>query len=157
MNAPEEKTWNIPNRLEILPGISRDVHDWLETHNLSSRAKYVGRLAVEEVVGNTVKYGYADGGEHTITLRIAIERDFLRMEFEDDGREFDPTARPAADLEDVLENIPDGGLGLTLLGRVCAKMAYERKGILNHLTLWIRKLEPDDTQYIALDEPLPEP
>ena len=85
MNVPVEKTWTVPNRLELLPAVSRDVHDWLETHNLPSRAKYVGRLAVEEVAGNAIKYGFPQGGDHAVTVRIAIERDYLRLDFTDDG------------------------------------------------------------------------
>ena len=36
-------------------------------------------------------------------------------------------------------------------------MEYRREGNLNHLTLHVRKLEPDDTQYIELTEPPPDP
>ena len=157
MNAPVEKTWTVPNRLELLPAVSRDVHDWLENHNLSSRAKYVGRLAVEEVAGNAIKYGFPDGGNHEIRIRIAVERDYLRLDFTDDGIPFDPTARIHAPVEDVLDNVSEGGLGLALLSRVCAKMEYRRDGDLNHLTLLVRKLEPDDTQYIELAQPPPDP
>lgn len=157
MNAPVEKTWTIPNRLELLPAVSRDVHDWLETHKLSSRAKYVGRLAVEEVAGNAIKYGFPGGGDHEIRVRIAVERDYLRLDFTDDGIPFDPTARIHAPVEDVLDNVTEGGLGLALLSRVCAKMEYRREGPLNHLVLHVRKLEPDDTQYIELSELPPAP
>ena len=157
MNAPVEKTWTVPNRLELLPAVSRDVHDWLETHNLSSRAKYVGRLAVEEVAGNAIKYGFPNGGSHAIAVRIAIERDYLRLDFTDDGIPFDPTARIHAPVEDVLDNVSEGGLGLALLSRVCAKMEYHRENGENHLTLHVRKLEPDDTQYIELTQLPPDP
>lgn len=157
MNAPVEKSWTVPNRLELLPAVSRDVHDWLETLNLSSRARYVGRLAVEEVAGNAIKYGFPQGGDHEIAVRIAIDRDWLRLDFTDDGIPFDPTARIHAPVEDVLDNVTEGGLGLALLSRVCAKMEYRREGNHNHLVLHVRKLEPDDTQYIELSEPPPGP
>ena len=157
MNAPVEKTWTVPNRLELLPAVSRDVHDWLETHNLSSRAKYVGRLAVEEVAGNAIKYGFPQGGDHAVTVRIAIERDYLRLDFTDDGIPFDPTARIHAPVEDGLDHVTEGGRGRALLSRGCAQMADTREGPVNHFTLHIRKLEPDDTQYIELAEPPPAP
>jgi len=33
---------------------------------------------------------------------------------------------------------------------MCDKMVYERQGDRNRITLHIRRLEPDDTQFISL-------
>lgn len=135
MNAPVEKSWTIPNRLELLPAVSRDVHDWLETHNLSSRAKYVGRLAVEEVAGNAIKYGFPGGGDHEIRVRIAVERDYLRLDFTDDGIPFDPTAAPEADITLGVEERPIGGLGIFLVRKIMDSVEYRRENGRNRLIM----------------------
>jgi len=136
MNAPVEKTWTVPNRLELLPAVSRDVHDWLETHNLSTRAKYVGRLAVEEVAGNAIKYGFPQGGDHAVTVRIAIERDYLRLDFTDDGIPFDPTRHPEPDLTQPIATRAIGGLGIHYIRKMSDGVAYRREDGKNILTVW---------------------
>ena len=135
MNAPVEKTWTIPNRLELLPAVSRDVHDWLETHKLSSRAKYVGRLAVEEVAGNAIKYGFPGGGDHEIRVRIAVGRDYLRLDFTDDGIPFDPTQYPSPDLTVPVAQRKIGGLGIYYMHIKSDSMTYCRKDGKNILTI----------------------
>ena len=150
MQTTAQKTWQIPNRMEALADIAREVFDWLAELPLSSRAKYTAGLSVEEMVTNVIKYGYDDANEHMIGVHISIEKDFLKLVFEDDGHPFDPTRRPAPDIETIVESRKGGGLGIELVRRMCEKMVYERSGSLNRITLQIRRLEPDDTQFITL-------
>ena len=82
--------------------------------------------------------------------RISVDREHLTLIFEDDGHPFDPTQRPAPDIEKLIESKKIGGLGIELVRRMSDKMSYERAGNLNRLTLHIRRLEPDDTQFITL-------
>ncbi len=150
MQMTVERTWQIPNRIEALADVAKEVFSWLADVPLSSRAKYSAGLAIEEVVTNIIKYGYDDDHEHLVGIRIAVSPDHLTMIFEDDGHPFDPTQRPAPDIEKIVESQKAGGLGIELVRRMCDKMTYERKGHLNQLTLHIRRLEPDDTQFISL-------
>jgi serine/threonine-protein kinase RsbW len=150
MQPTAEKSWQIPNRMEVLADTAKEVSAWLADHPLSSRAKYSTGLSVEEVVTNIIKYGYDDDKEHLVGIRVAVNRDFLTLVFEDDGHPFDPTKRPTPDIEKIVESQKIGGLGIELVRRMCDKMTYERVGKLNRLTLRIRRLQPDDTQFISL-------
>jgi anti-sigma regulatory factor (Ser/Thr protein kinase) len=150
MQMTVEKTWQIPNRIEALADVAKEVFTWLADIPLSSRAKYSAGLAIEEVVTNIIKYGYDDDHEHLVGIRITVSRDHLTLIFEDDGHPFDPTQRPPPDIEKIVESQKVGGLGIELVRRMCDKMTYERQGKLNRLTLHIRRLEPDDTQFISL-------
>ena len=150
MQMTVEKTWQIPNRIEALADIAKEVSGWLADLPLSSRAKYSAGLAVEEMVTNIIKYGYDDSHEHLVGIRIAVDPEHLKLVFEDDGHPFDPTMRPAPDIEKLVESQKIGGLGIELVRRMCDKMTYERNGDRNRLTLHIRRLEPDDTQFISL-------
>lgn len=150
MQMTVEKTWQIPNRIEALADVAKEVFTWLADIPLSSRAKYSAGLAIEEVVTNIIKYGYDDDHEHLVGIRISVTRDHLTLVFEDDGHPFDPTQRPPPDIEKIVESQKAGGLGIELVRRMCDKMTYERQGKLNRLTLHIRRLEPDDTQFISL-------
>ena len=150
MQMTVEKTWKIPNRIEALADVAKEVFEWLSDFPLSSRAKYSTGLAIEEVVTNIIKYGYDDTNDHLIRFQITIERDHVKLVFEDDGHSFDPTQRPPPDIENIVQSQKSGGLGIELVRRMCTRMTYERADALNRLTLLIRRLQPDDTQFISL-------
>ena len=152
MQMTVEKTWQIPNRIEALSDIADEVSGWLSGIPLSSRAQYSTGLAVEEIVTNIIKYGYDDQNEHLVGIRISVNPDHLMIVFEDDGHPFDPTQRPAPDVEKLIASQKIGGLGIELVRRMCDKMTYERTDTCNRLTLSIRRLEPDDTQFIELSK-----
>ncbi len=150
MQMTAEKTWQIPNRMEALADVAKEVFDWLADLPLSSRAKYSTGLAIEEMVTNAIKYAYDDDAEHIILIHIHADHSHLKIIFEDDGHAFDPTQRPSPDIETIIESQQAGGLGIELVRRMCDKMVYERVGDRNRITLHIRRLEPDDTQFISL-------
>jgi len=150
MQTPAERIWQFPNRMEALAAVAKEVFDWLAGLPLSSRAKYSAGLSIEEMSTNIIKYGYDDDREHFIRVLIVAERDHVKIVFEDDGHPFDPTRYPSPDLESIVEARKSGGLGIELVRRICEKMVYERDGRLNRLTLHIRRLEPNDTQFISL-------
>ncbi len=143
-----KRSWDLPNRLEALAAVSKEVFTWLADLPLSARAKYSTGLAVEEMVTNMIQYGFDDNREHIIHIDITYTNDHMILVFEDDGHEFDPTLHPAPDIERIVESRRAGGLGIALVRRMCAKMEYERIGNRNRLTLLIRRLEPDDTQLL---------
>ena len=76
--------------------------------------------------------------EHTILFRLWHEGDLLRLEIEDDGRPFDPTAQAIADTAAGLEQRKIGGLGIHFIRRTMAGMTYRRQGDRNILTLIAR-------------------
>ncbi len=148
MQTSIQRTWQFPNRLEALSATAKEVFDWLADLPLSARAKYSAGLAIEEMATNMIQYGYDDDREHLIRVQITHNSEHLVIVFEDDGHPFDPTLQPAPDLERIVESRRPGGLGIALVRRISEKMAYERAGGLNRLTLHIRRLEPHDTQLI---------
>lgn len=152
MQTTAEKSWQIPNRIEALGDLSKEVFDWLADLPISSRAKYSTGLAIEEMVTNVIKYGYDDDRRHLIGIRIAVSRDHVTIDFEDDGHPFDPTRHPPIDIDHLVESRKVGGLGIELVRRMCEKMNYARADGFNRLTLFIRRLQPDDTQFIALSQ-----
>jgi sigma-B regulation protein RsbU (phosphoserine phosphatase) len=95
-------------------------------------------LALEEWFVNVVSYAFADTAEHTILFRLWHEGDLLRLEIEDDGRPFDPTAQAIADTAAGLEQRKIGGLGIHFIRRTMAGMTYRRQGDRNILTLIAR-------------------
>lgn len=93
-------------------------------------------LATEEVLMNIITHAYPGGRGD---VRIAVEPQTaprgLRLIVADDGIAFDPLAAPEPDLTIPLEERPIGGLGILLVKRMMDRVAYERRGGENRLTL----------------------
>jgi len=92
-------------------------------------------LVLEELFSNVVKYGHDDRTAHEIHVDLNITGDTVTIEFEDDGRAFNPLTVPQPDIGAVLENKRVGGWGLQLVRNLVDDAHYERRGNRNHLTL----------------------
>ncbi len=94
-------------------------------------------LVVEEVVINLSRYAYPDGaGDVTISYSVPAPG-ALRVEFADQGREFDPLAASPPDLTLDLSGRPIGGLGIFLVKAFADSLTYRREDGWNRLALGI--------------------
>ena len=92
-------------------------------------------LVVDELLANTISYGYDDNREHRIDLVLRIERDMPVVEITDDGRPFDPSQMPDTDTWANLRSRPVGGLGIYVVRRAMDGVAYRRVDGCNIVTL----------------------
>lgn len=96
------------------------------------------RLVIEELVTNTIKYGYDDANEHRISLVLTLDKP-ARLRIEDDGHPFDPTVQTlATPLNAALEERPIGGLGLHMVRAETTSLSYQRCDGINRLDLVLR-------------------
>jgi anti-sigma regulatory factor (Ser/Thr protein kinase) len=103
----------------------------------SARAAYRLEVALEEVFLNTVRHAYDDdAATHSIGISLSADAQGWVLEFEDDGRPFDPT-KPAALPSAPLASLEPGGRGLHLLQKSARTLVYRRDGELNRLQICI--------------------
>lgn len=94
------------------------------------------QLICEELMTNTIKYGYPCGRKGSFKLAIDLHKDHAEIIYCDDGIAFDPTHVPEVDTElDVMDRAI-GGLGLHLIARLCSSSIYRRTEGENRL--WLR-------------------
>ncbi len=125
----------VENNTQELEQALEDLDRFAQAENLSPRDAYLIRLVAEELVLNTIKYGYDDDKVHQITLSIQIGSPIF-MNIEDDGHPFNPlTDAPPPVLDGAIEDRPIGGLGLhTLLGMgLKIRYRYENNRNLLHV------------------------
>jgi len=108
---------------------------FLEAHAVPSGIGANVRLALEELLTNTITYGSLPDIEVTITVDLAIADRTITIDVIDDGRAFDPLSRPSADLDGDLDDRPVGGLGIHLVREVMDECRYAREEGRNHLHL----------------------
>ena len=93
-------------------------------------------LSLDELITNTVSYGYQDTDEHEIRVTLTDQSGSLVVVLEDDGIAFDPfTAAPEPDLEASVEERRIGGLGVYFVKTLMDEATYERLDSHNRITL----------------------
>ena len=88
--------------------------------------RVVNRLEVvfEEIVSNIVRHGFVPESAQGLTVEATAGAHSIVLRFEDDGAPFDPLAAvPPPQLTD-LDSAPEGGLGIALVRRLAAHVAY---------------------------------
>ncbi|MCY4405531.1 MAG: ATP-binding protein [Rhodospirillaceae bacterium] len=104
-------------------------------HGLAEEIAFEVNLAVDELLTNTISYGYDDDGEHRIELVLRLEDGALVIEIADDGRAFDPLQAPAPDIGASLQDRAIGGLGIYLVRKTMDGVTYRRQDGRNVVTL----------------------
>ena len=123
------------NSLSELETLGQTLQQFGEALGLSARALFQVCLAMEEIVGNIISYGYTDDAVHWIKIAISHEQGILVIRLEDDGIPFNPLWAREPDCECPVEERKVGNLGIHLCKKVMDDMIYERSGNRNILTL----------------------
>lgn len=125
----------IRNDLSELARVSKLADEFLAHRGADESTVYATQLALEEVLTNVIRHGYADSGHHEIALALRVDESGTELQIIDDGREFDPITAPEPKLEVPLAARRAGGLGIHLLRAFTREMRYERLGDRNALLL----------------------
>jgi serine/threonine-protein kinase RsbW len=104
-------------------------------NTITHDVEYDLNLALDEIITNVIRHAFADGHPHQFTVRISLDRSEFVAQVEDDGREFNPVARPTPDLNAPLAERKVGGLGIHLVRNIMDSFEYERVGGKNLVTL----------------------
>jgi anti-sigma regulatory factor (Ser/Thr protein kinase) len=84
------------------------------------------QVALDEIASNVIKYGWPDGGNHELFVRITGYHDRIEVEIVDDGRAFDPRLAPPPELPPVSRRRKPGGVGIHMTKQLVDRIEYER-------------------------------
>jgi len=134
------------NDLADIRSLASQVERFGATHGVPSGAIFNLNLALDELLTNTVSYGYDDDGIHAILVTLTLEDNTLTAEIEDDGRPFDPLSdAPEPDLDSDIEDRSIGGLGTYFVKAFMDDVSYFRDGNKNRIIL-TKSLAATDTE-----------
>ena len=126
----------LKNDLSELARIAEEIESHGNTRGWPARWAMNLNLSLDELITNTVSYGYRDTGEHEIRVTLTERDGTLVTVLEDDGVAFNPfTDAPAPELEAGVEERPIGGLGVYFVKTLMDEVAYERVDDRNRITL----------------------
>jgi len=92
------------------------------------------QVALDEIASNVIKYGWPDGGNHKLFVRITGQQDRIEVEIIDNGREFDPRDAPPSEPQPAGRRRP-GGLGIHMVKQLVDRLDYERVGGRNRTVM----------------------
>jgi anti-sigma regulatory factor (Ser/Thr protein kinase) len=128
--APEGQLHlRLANDIAAIAAALPALQQFIASHALPPRIANRLEVVFEELATNPIRHGFQPGSEQVLHVTAAMAGCHVRLDVEDDGRRFDPTAHPAAPALATLETAPEGGLGIALVAKLARRFASEPPGL----------------------------
>lgn len=138
---------SLVNDLKEIARVAEQIDEFCASRAIASEVAYAVNLALDEILTNTISYGYADDELYQIKISVSLEAEALVIVIVDDSAAFDLSNAPTPNIGASLEERPLGGLGLFLVHQVMDSVEYRREGERNIVTLKKNRTEeqrPDE-------------
>ena len=135
---------SLANELREIAGVAAQIDEFCAARMILQHVAYAVNLAIDEILTNTISYGYEDDERHQIEIIVRVEAEALVVVIVDDSMPFDLALAPERDLEASLEDTPLGGLGLFLVHQMMDSVEYRREEGCNVVTLVKNTEQGDD-------------
>ena len=135
-------TFDVPDRnkldvtitgMEDVMQLTDKVWDFCELHSCDSNIKTKLVLSVEEMAGNAIHHGFADGKAHCIEVRILKKGDGYYARFRDDCLIFDPIRQ----IKLLSDEDPTHHIGLRMISAIAKDIQYTCVLRLNNILVKI--------------------
>ena len=123
------------NDLKEITRVAEQIDEFCASRAIASEVAYAINLALDEILTNTISYGYDDDEPHRIEVSVHPEAEALVIVIVDDSAAFDLSNAPTPDIGASLEERPLGGLGLFLVHQMMDSVKYRREEERNVVTL----------------------
>lgn len=133
--SDERLSLRIANDLAELTRVAEAVDAFCAARDFPADCAFKLNIAIEELLTNTISYGFSDARPHEIGVTLAREGDEIVAELSDDAQPYDPLQAPPPDLDSAIEDRRVGGLGVHLVKTMMDKVTYAYRDGRNHVTL----------------------
>ena len=93
------------------------------------------QIALDEIISNTIEYGYEKYSGDKIKVNFLIDQTNLVIEIIDNAKPYNILERDDPDISKSIEEKPIGGLGVHLVKSLMNEVKYDCINGKNHLTL----------------------
>jgi serine/threonine-protein kinase RsbW len=125
------------NKSELIK-LAEQLENFAEQAGLTHKQLFNLNLCLDELITNTISYGYPDAKDGQIHIEITSEDDILSVVISDDAVEFDPLTKDAPDLYLPLDDRPIGGLGIHFVKQLTDHLSYRRENGKNVLSFTMK-------------------
>lgn len=128
MNVPGTTlTRTLRSDLSEVAMLADAIAAWAEQLRIPQAATSAMTLMLEELVTNSIRHGYAEGGAGgSIDVRLETDGATLAASVSDAAPPFNPLELPAPDTASAMEERVVGGLGVHLVRRLAHSVDYRR-------------------------------
>ena len=130
-----EKILILKNDIAEIGKLACFIEEFAAEASISQELVFNLNLALEEALANVIMYAYPKGVTGVISLQGIYNEEIVEFKLTDEGKEFDPTAAPDADVTLSAQDREIGGLGIFLIRQIMDSVEYERISQKNILTL----------------------
>ena len=135
--SPPDYQLVIKNSITNLSSISENITQLCNNWKLTTEVCNRVNLVVEELISNTIFYGYTDTLEHDIILNLMCDKDTISIEIIDDAKEFNPVEQPSTGTNSAITEREIGGMGIHLVKNLTDSFTYHRIGNQNSIKIEI--------------------
>jgi len=119
--------WLIKNNLADIEMLAKKIESFGEMQGIPNSIIFAINLSLDELITNTINYGYTDMNEHSITVDLELTETEVTIELIDDGLPFNPLECSDPDIGQDLDERPIGGLGIYLVRNMMNQVDYQRR------------------------------
>jgi putative MATE family efflux protein len=115
--------------LTKLSMMADEISEFCERHEIDMKTTYYINLTIEELAANIIKFGFADGKAHYISVKIAVFQEDIYIRLRDDSMTYNPFEEP---------DHPDEAmdyLGVSIIRQKAKDFAYNRTLVFNNLLI----------------------
>jgi anti-sigma regulatory factor (Ser/Thr protein kinase) len=134
----------LTNELTEVDRFGQLLEEFGERNDLPQKLVFQLTLAFDELLTNTISYGFPNGGQHTIKASVTLDEERLVAEIIDAGIAFNPLDRDTPDTTLSIEERRIGGLGVHFVRTFMDEVEYRRDGKHNRITM-AKSLKPSKT------------
>ncbi len=119
---------------KIVSGLEEIAGVW----NLDSKLIFNLNLALEELISNTIFYGYSGQSvsDQEISVEVSKVGEIITIQIIDNANAFDPIQKETPEsIDKPIEEREIGGLGIYLVKNIMDEIEYKRENEQNILTL----------------------
>lgn len=128
--------------------VNATLSGFADAHAVPAAIRRSMSVVLDELLTNTVSYGFAGRDDGKVTIEAELRPDRLTVTLTDNGKAFDPFGRAAPDTTLSVDARPIGGLGIHLAGQLLDDVSYRRRGEHNVVVL-VKLLQAGQQQVIG--------
>ena len=118
----------ISNSISEMQKVVDFVDQFGAAHDIPASVTNDVNLCLDELLNNTISYGYDDRQSHSIVVNLLLTGGLLAAEVQDDGKPFDLRKTAPAAPSGPLQSRKVGGLGVHFVKALMDNVAYMRAG-----------------------------
>jgi anti-sigma regulatory factor (Ser/Thr protein kinase) len=141
--APHGKaTIRIANKIAEMQKVVVFVERFGRDHGLPGNVVNDLNLCLDEILNNSISYGYDDDARHDISLTLLFDGDAVVAALQDDAKPFDPRLSGPRHFSGDLQSRKIGGFGLQFVNALMDEVDYTRADGYNYTKLKKRLYSP---------------